>query len=143
MRQKEIIVFGTITSDGRLAMYMAQLSEFLRNNKNNRVIATFRAYKPGTSQALSGYYYNYIIPTIKRALHDIGERRTDKEVDLWIREMSPIMHRQIINEETGEYADEIRGISDLDNAEFIELIETIKQFAATELAVFIDDPKTI
>lgn len=132
-----------ITSSGKLAMYMQELNAFAQQWKNARVIATFRVYQPGTSAALRGYYFNYVVPTMKRALWENGERKTDEQTEVWLREMSPIMYQQEADPETGKYSTVLREIADLDNAELIEHIETIKQFAAEDFNTYIEDPNTI
>ena len=143
MKPREINISGMITSNGKLAMYMQELNAFAQQWKNARVIATFRVYQPGTSAALRGYYFNYVVPTMKRALWETGERKTDEQTEVWLREMSPIMYQQEADPETGKYSTVLREIADLDNAELIEHIETIKQLAATEFCTYIDDPNTI
>jgi predicted patatin/cPLA2 family phospholipase len=100
-------------------------------------------YKPGTSAALRGYYYNAVVPTMKRVFWEHGERYTDEQTERILREYSSIMHQQSVDPETGKYTDEIRSIIDLDNSELIEHIETIKQLAAEEFSVYIEDPNTI
>ena len=60
-----------------------------------------------------------------------------------MREYSTIMHQQQADPETGKYNDEIREIKDLDNSELIEHIEIIKQLAAEQFSVYIEDPNTI
>lgn len=132
-----------ITSNGKLAMYMQELNAFAQQWENARVVATFRVYQPGSSAALRGYYFNYVVPTMKRALWETGERKTDEQTEVWLREMSPIMYQQEADPETGKYSTVLREIADLDNAELIEHIETIKQFAAEDFNTYIDDPDTI
>lgn len=143
MKQREINISGRITSEGKLTMYMQELNAFAQQWKNARVVATFRVYQPGTSAALRGYYFNYVVPTMKRALWENGERKTDEQTEVWLREMSPIMYQQEADPETGKYSTVLREIADLDNAELIEHIETIKQFAAEDFNTYIDDPNTI
>ena len=143
MKQREINISGMITSNGKLAIYMQELNAFAQQWKNARVVATFRVYQPGTSAALRGYYFNYIVPAIKQALWESGERKTDEQTEVWLREMSPIMYQQEADPETGKYSTVLREIADLDNAELIEHIETIKQFAAEDFNTYIDDPNTI
>lgn len=143
MKQREINISGRITSEGKLAMYMQELNAFAQQWKNTRIVATFKVYQPGSSAALRGYYFNYVVPTMKRALWETGERKTDEQTELWLREMSPIMYQQEADPETGKYTTTLREIADLDNAELIEHIETIKQFAAEDFNTYIDDPNTI
>lgn len=143
MKVREITICGQVTSDGRVALYMQALNDFAKRWKNTRVIATFKVFNPGTSAALRGYYYNYVVPTMKRALWENGDRKTDEQTEAWLREMSPIMYHQEVDEITGRYTTTIREISNLDNAELIEHIETIKQLAAEDFNTYIDDPNTI
>lgn len=143
MKQREINISGLINNCGKLAIYMDELNAFTSMWKNVRVILTLRVHNPGSSMALRGYYFNYIVPRIKRALWEIGDRKTDEQTELWIREMSPIMYKQEADLETGKYTTILRNITELDNSELIEHIETIRQMAAEELSVFIDDPNTI
>lgn len=143
MKQREINISGRITSEGKLVMYMQELHSFTQQWKNTRIVATFRVYQPGSSAALRGYYFNCVVPTMKRALWEIGERKTDERTELWLREMSPIMYQQEADPETGKYTTTLREIADLDNAELIEHIETIRQMAAEDFNVFIDDPNTL
>ena len=143
MKQREINISGRITSEGKLAIYMQDLNAFAQQWKNTRIVATFKVYQPGSSAALRGYYSNCVVPAMKRALWENGERKTDEQTELWLREMSPIMYQQEADPETGKYTTTLREIADLDNAELIEHIETIKQLAATDFYTYIEDPNTI
>lgn len=143
MKRREINISGRITSEGKLAIYMQELNAFAKQWKNTRIVATFKVYQPGSSAALRGYYFNCVVPTIKRALWETGERKTDEQTELWLREMSPIMYQQEADPETGKYTTTLREIADLDNSELIEHIETIKQLAATDFYIYIEDPNTI
>lgn len=139
MKQHEISVAGRINADGRLTMYMQELNDFARKWKNAKIVATFRICEPGTSAALKGYYYNYVVPTFKRALWDSGERKTDEQTERYLRELSPIMYNQVADPETGKYTSELREIKDLSNAELVEHIETLKQIGAEEFSIYIED----
>lgn len=141
--RNEIIVSGMVNKDGKLAMYMAELNDFMRKRKNEMVIARFKTYKKGSSSALRGYYFNYVVPTMKMALWQSGDRKTDSQTEEYLRSISPVTISQESNEKTGDYRTEIRRISDLDNRELIEHIEFIKQMAAEEYSVYIDDPSSI
>lgn len=143
MKQREINVTGIINKDGKIEMYMGELKAFAHNNKNARIVATFRIYNPGTSAALRGYYYNYIVPTIRRALWELGDRKTLKDTEQWLRCSSPITVHSEFDPGTDKYNDTIRDISDLDSSEMVEHIEFIRQMAAEELNLYIDDPNVI
>ena len=143
MKQHEIKVAGRVDSYGRVSRYREEANAFIKKWEDSKVVATFRIYQPGTSAALRGYYFNAVVPTMKRAFWEAGERYTDEQTERILREYSPIMHQQQADPETGKYNDEIREIKDLDNSELIEHIEIIKQLAAEQFSVYIEDPNTI
>lgn len=142
MRQTQKTVSGSINQKGGLVMYMTELNDFLKDHKGCKVVATFTVLKKEASFALKGYYFNYVVPTFKTAIWQSGERKTEQQTEYFLREISPIMYKEVVNVETGKYNNELREINELSNPELIEHIETLKQIAAEEYGVFIDDPKT-
>ena len=80
MKKREITATGTINNNGGLAMYMGELNEFFKGWKGSRIIARFIVASPGTSEALKGYYFNYVVPTFKHAIWEAGERLTEDDV---------------------------------------------------------------
>ena len=143
MRKREINANGKVTQEGKLALYMGEVNEFLANWKNAKIVVTFRVSEPLTSAPLKAYYYYYVVPTMQRAIWESGDRKTESETETFLREMSPIMQDQTPNIETGKYETRLREIPELSNAELIEHIEIIKQIAAEEYNTFIEDPKNI
>ena len=43
-------------------MYMGELNEFFKGWKGSRIIARFIVAPHGSSEALKGYYFNYVVP---------------------------------------------------------------------------------
>lgn len=121
-------------------MYMGELNEFFKGWKGSRIIARFIVASPGSSEALKGYYFNYVVPTFKHAIWEAGERLTEEQTERRLREFSPIMYVERVNEETGEYTHELRKIVDLSNSELIEHIEFLKQLGSEEYCIYIADP---
>ena len=140
MKKREITATGTINNNGGLAMYMGEVNDFFRQHKGSRIIARFIVSKPGSSEALKGYYFNYVVPTFKQAIWDSGERKTEEQTELFLRELSPVMYAEKVNEDTGEYIHELRKIADLSNSELIEHIDFLKQLASEEYYFYIADP---
>src|SRR5699024_9294449 len=130
MRRREISSSGDIGNDGKLRMYVEELNQFFAMHKGSRVIARFSVVSSGSSEALEGYYFNYVVPTSKHAIWEAGERLTEEQAERRLREFSPIMYVERVNEETGKYSHELRTVAELSNAELIEHIETLKQIAA-------------
>lgn len=143
MKKREITATGTINNNGGLAMYMGELNEFLKGWKGSRIIARFIVASPGSSEALKGYYFNYVVPTFKHAIWEAGERLTEEQTERRLREFSPIMYEQTPNIDTGKYETRLRTIAELSNAELIEHIEFLKQLASKEYYLYIDDPRTL
>lgn len=121
-------------------MYMGELNEFFKGWKGSRIIARFIVASPGSSEALKGYYFNYVVPTFKHAIWEAGERLTEEQTERRLREFSPIMYEQIPNIDTGKYETRLRTIAELSNAELIEHIEFLKQLASEEYYLYIADP---
>ena len=125
---------GIITDNGQLRLPMDRLNAFLAANKGKRIVVRFEAAEPGSSELQLAYYFNYIVPTIQTALWENGDRRTEKQVDLWLRQQCASCY----NEYGGLL--EARQISKPD---FSDFIEWLKQFAAENLYVYIEDPRTL
>lgn len=140
MKKREITATGTINNNGVLAMYMGELNEFFKGWKGSRIIARFIVASPGSSEALKGYYFNYVVPTFKHAIWEAGERLTEEQTERRLREFSPIMYEQTPNIDTGKYETRLRTIAELSNAELIEHIEFLKQLASEEYYLYIADP---
>lgn len=140
MKKREITATGMINNNGGLVMYMGEVNDFFRQHKGSRIIARFIVSKPGSSEALKGYYFNYVVPTFKQAIWESGDRKTEEQTELFLRELSPVMYAEKVNEDTGEYSHELRKIADLSNSELIEHIDFLKQLASEEYYFYIADP---
>jgi NurA-like 5'-3' nuclease len=143
MKKRKITVTGTIDNNGNLRMYMDELKQFFKMHKGCRVIAKFMVESLGSSEALKGYYYNCVVPSFQEGMWDAGERLTEEDAEIKMRELSPIMLEQEFNEETGKYTTRLREISELSNAELVEYIDHLKQIAAEEYSIYIEDPQSI
>lgn len=125
---------GIITDNGQLRLPMDRLNAFFAANKGKRVVVRFEAATPGSTELQLAYYFNYIVPTIQTALLETGERKTERQTDVWLRE-------QCVHCTSG-WGDlmEARQMSKTD---FSFFIEWLKQFAAENLYVYIEDPRTL
>ena len=134
MKTQKISESGLIGTDGRLRIPMDRVNAWCSEHKGERVVVRFEAAAPGSSELQLAYYFNYIVPTIQTALWDNGDRRTEKQVDLWLRQQCGSCY----NDYGGLL--EARQISKPD---FSDFLEWLKQFAAENLSVYIEDPRTI
>lgn len=140
MRKREITTTGKIDNKGRLRIYMDDINEFFSNWKNSNVIVNFTIVPSEKTKALRGYYYGVVVPSFKRAFWECGERMADSVCESRLRSMSPIMFKETVDIETGNYHIDLREISDLSIDELIEHIETLKQIAAEKFYFYIEDP---
>lgn len=143
MKRRDISATGTINANGGLVMYMGELNAFFAQHKGERIVARFVVAPVGSSEALKGYYFHYVVPTILKGFWDTGDRKTEEQTERFLRDLSPLCHEETVNEETGEYNHRLREIRELSNSELIEHIDCIRQFAAEELNVYVDDPQTL
>lgn len=128
-----------IGTDGRLRLPMDRINAFCAANKGKRVVVRFEAAEPGSSQLQMAYYYNYIVPTISAALYEQGTRKGEKAVDKWLVEQYPGDKSE---SEIGLGVD-VTEARNLNRTQMSDYLEWLKQFAAENLSVYIEDPRTL
>lgn len=120
---------GVIDSKGQLRMPMDRLRDVFRLNKGKRVLVYFEFEQRGTSEAQIGYYYNYIVPTIRKALWETGMRLDENSTDRWLCGMCSFI--------------EVETARELKSEDMSNFIDWLKQYAAENLDVFIEDARAI
>lgn len=126
---------GMVGQDGRMRLPMDRLNAFFAEHKGQRIIVRIEAAAPGSTVAQIAYYYNYIVPTIVEALKEQGTRKSESAVDRWLIEQYP-------GEKVYE-GKELQTGGQLTKTMMNDFLEWLKQFAAENLQVFIDDPRCI
>lgn len=126
---------GIISADGQLRMPMDRLNAFFAANKGKRVVVRFEAATPGSTALQQAYYYNYVIPCVVEALREQGTRKSEDATDRWLMEEYP----------GGGNPDTVSLVCarQLDQRQMSDFLDWLKQFAAENLYVYIEDPKTI
>lgn len=140
MKQRQINVFGKTNESGQLQL-QPEAKAFLQSWPNARIVAKFSILPDEPSEALKGYYFHYIVPTMKAALWESGQRMNEKECEEWLRRYSPITFT--IEYKNGKWNDIMKEIAELSNAELSEHVEYWKQIAAENYSVYIEEPQTI
>ena len=135
MKADKISESGMITPDGLLRIPMDRLNAFFADHKGQRIIVKFEAASPGSSAAQLSYYYNYVLPSIVQALREQGTRMSEERADRWLMAEYP----------GGFYYDGNKQVvaRQLIQSQMFEFLEWLKQYAAENLYVYIEDPKTI
>lgn len=135
---KEISESGIIGADGKLHLPMDRLNAFFAQNKGQRVVVRFEAAAPGSSELQLAYYYNYIVPSVQRALYKQGTRMTETGVDRWLLNNYPMAGDLF----TADGTPKVIG-RQLTQNEMFDFLEWLKQYAAENLETYIEDPKTL
>ena len=123
---------GIITDNGQLRLPMDRLNAFFAANKGKRVVVRFEAATPGSTALQQAYYYNYVIPCVVEALREQGTRKTEDATDRWLMEEYP----------GGGNSDTVSLVyaRQLDQRQMSDFLEWLKQYAAENLYVYIEDP---
>lgn len=132
MKFSEIVESGTVGADGNLRLPMDRLRQFFSEHKGERLIVRFEAVKKGTESQLA-YYFRYVLPTIRQAFYETGDRMTEDDVDEMLRHQSSVCWK----------CGHCRSVRELHPEEMSDFLEWLKQYAAENLYVYIEDPKTL
>ena len=135
MKPTKISECGTINDNGRLLMPMDRLNAFFSANRGQRVIVRFETAEPGSSKLQLAYYYNYVLPCVVEALREQGTRISEERADRWLIEQYPGGFSYDGNKQTVA--------RQLTQPQMSEFLEWLKQYAAENLYVYIEDPKTL
>lgn len=133
MKLAEIVESGMVGVDGKMRLPMDRLRQFFSEHKGERLIVRMEVVPTGTNEAQLAYYFHYVLPTIKRALYEQGNFFTNENVDEMMRERSPVCWKD----------GECRSVRDMRQDEVSDYLDWLKQFAAENLYVYIEDPKLI
>ena len=125
---------GVITNSGILRMPMDRIDQFLSRYPGQRVIMKIEVAEVGSTEAQLAYYFNYIVPTVQEALRETGDLRTEGQVDLWLRQQCGSCYN--------DYGGLLKA-RQMSKSDFSDFIDWIKQFAAENLYIYIEDSKTI
>lgn len=128
MKADKISESGTIGKDGKLRLPMDRVNQFMAENKGMRVIATFEVVQTGTTAAQLSYFYSYILPTCQQAFKELGNRYPLETLE------------KLLLSEFGSNHSCARNLNQLQMSEFIDWL---KQYAAENLNVYIEDARTI
>lgn len=130
---------GIISDDGKLRLPMFRVNAFCLANKGKRVIVRIEAAAPGSTELQRAYYYNYVVPTISAALYEQGTRKSEMAVDKWL-----------VNEYPGDKEEseiglgvEVTEARQFNKSQMFDFLEWLKQYAAENLYVYVEDPRTL
>lgn len=137
MNMNKISESGIITENGQLRLPMDRINAFFAANKGKRVVVKFEAAEPGSSELQLAYYYNYIVPTVSAALYGQGTRMSERAVDRWLVEQYPG------EKDSGISGFDVMEARQMDTRQMSDYLNWLKQFAAENLYVYIEEPRTL
>ena len=135
MKNQKISESGLIGNDGLLRMPMDRVNAWFKDHKGERVVVCFEAVEIGSTEAQQRYYYGYVLPTLVDAYKENG---TIVRPDILDNEL--ILSYPGYKGFNNEYIGHARYLS---KSQMSEFLEWLKQFAAENLSVYIEDPRTI
>ena len=130
----EIEAIGMIDKEGKLQLYMGELKDFFQKNKNKKVVLKVETLPEGT-KAMIRYYWSYVVPRFRRAMHEQGDRMAPEEVDQILRESDKMLHTK-----DGTIS-RIKELTELTKGELSDYLEWLKQLGAEVYSIIIDDPE--
>ena len=117
---------ATIDADGRLLIpNKAEWREFLRINAGRKIQIDAEAFTITDTAQTKKYYFGYVLPKIQAGFIELGDRRTVQDINQLLK---------------GEYEIPFDSIDDLDSLKFHAFMGFVKQYAAENLGVVINDP---
>lgn len=131
------------TDDKGILRVPQDLNDFLRKHPGKRVIVKVSVYDRRSVSNIRGYYLKVVVPSFRSAMYEQGNRLTYKTVEKRLREMSTICWKEKINYETGEITEELKPLQELDATEWIDFIDELKQIAAEDYHVYIEDGRIL
>ena len=139
MRIRKLALARRISDKGVLSLDVPDVQEFCRQHCGKSVIVRIELLPTEVSQKSLAYYWKVAVPTIQRGLYELGYELTQKQTDKFIREQMPICHEERW-EGILQLKDRIRKPEELDTAEFNEMMEQLKIWAAENLQVYVEEP---
>lgn len=145
MKNRRVVLHGQTNNIGKFLMSNKQeMAKFFKQWKSRFFIITIELSKTEqTSLPLISYYFKKVVPDMQQGFYNQGHRYTQKKVDEELRKLSPITTKEKYNFDSGKWEQDIRDLRDLDNQELVFFIEHLKEIAAIEFGVYIDDPTTL
>lgn len=134
-KRSALIESGVVQADGRLRLPMDRVNAFLAEHPCERVVVTFEAIKKGTSVAQKAYYYKYVLPTAVAALREQGTIMSEERADEWFIEQYPGDLKIGVVAATRA--------SELTTDQMSDFLDWLKQYAAENLYVYIEEPMCI
>lgn len=135
MKTYKISECGRIDLKGNLLIPMDRVREFFQGNKGKRIIVKFECVEDATELQIF-YYEKYIVPTMCAALHESGVRINEEKTDEYLVFEYP-------GDSVTAMGTNARKGRELNKAQMSDFIDWLKQYAAENYSVYIEDSQNI
>jgi hypothetical protein len=143
MKPHEISIMGQVGNDGRLLIAnKAEMNDFFNKWPNTKVIMSAKVYSKEGSKSLIGYYMAKVVPDFQIIMREQqGEFYTLSQMDLKLREWSPIAHEEIESEEAkGFDLIRLKTVYEMEADELVEYVNHILMIAGRDYGYNISSP---
>ena len=131
MKSSLIREVGAIDAEGRLRLPMDRLTQAFREHAGERAIIKIEFLEKHSTAAVFGYYFGYILPTLRQELAEKGTLATEKDI-----------HEAFWNRYPGEHNPD-QDIREAPASQVRNYIDWLKCVTAEYIDIYIQDPYTI
>lgn len=110
----------------------------IKSQKNCYVKVTIQKMKRTRSNEQNRYWWGVVIAYLKRGFLDLGHDLEPSEVHNFVKHK--FCRYELVNEETGEIIETVKGTSKMTTTEMMTLISDIQEWAAIFMNINIPDP---
>lgn len=140
MKKRKLVQNGQIDAKGQLRFYVDALKDWARQFRNEKIIITYEVLPKEQSKLLRAYYFNYVVKEFQQAIKENGEHLTFEQTEQRMRESAPML--EVAHYDFGRCLTRYttKEVDELSNEEFAEYIEFLKEYAAENYNIYIEDP---
>lgn len=141
MRIRKIAITRRINKDGEISLDLPDIKDFCRQHKGKAVIVRIELLPTEVSEKSLAYYWKVAVPTVQRALYELGDNLTMEQTDALIRSQMAVCVEETWDGKA--LKKRVRGLDELDSSEFNEMMEQLKIWAAENLYAYVEEPHWI
>lgn len=134
----KLTYFGKVENGKLKLRNRKQFDEDIRHFEGKDVELTFERKRSKRSIPLNRYYWGVVVELIQKAFIDLGHDVEKEDVHEFLKQR--FNGKEIINVNSGEILHIGQSTAQLTNTAFMNYMESIKQFSAEFLNVYIPEP---
>lgn len=132
--EKEIALSGTIKNQN-LLIHSGILQDFCRQNNGSKVVVRITTISKEPSKMQLAYFRKVVVPQFRQGMYESGTRYTEKDMENRLLELCPAaIEEKLID---GKRTQRTKQLEELTSKELSDIIENLKEIAATNLNTII------